>query len=431
MRLSCWFPVAVVVLVLAATPPGQAQDLPDDATRARVADWLDRCEHSASDACMPVIRRIEDARLGPKCLALDVYWDTARLVRDPETILHFIEELRGRREKAREYIKECVPIIATALDEAGGDDGGPRDAGERWEVAPADRVMQAAKRSNLRSGPGISHDKVGLLEVGDEVRVTGEVGDWLRIEAPGGGEAFIYGPLLAEAAPDPAATASGDEPAPSPDTVAGTESNGAQDIPDAATGERVADWMERCNAWSPDATLDCEPVADQIMASELGRWCAQLRNASLGLSGDRAVQVLRDPERAQSAMALRPAWSVAGWRSSSGTACRSTRRRWTRPEKKSDLRPARQRPDRNRQHRKGRESGSPTGGSGAGNCGTARSRTALGGTISMTCPATGTRKNSSVCFRKTGGRSARRGNTPTTADGRLSRPASRTSGATT
>ena len=69
------------------------------------------------------------------------------------------------------------------------------------EVAPTDLTMWVAKRSNVRSGPGTDHAKVGLLEIGDEVRVTGEVGDWFRIEAPDGGDAFVWAPLLTEDAP--------------------------------------------------------------------------------------------------------------------------------------------------------------------------------------------------------------------------------------
>ena len=76
---------------------------------------------------------------------------------------------------------------------------GSAEAAAREQVDPADRMMRAVKRSNLRSGPGMEHGKVGLLEIGEAVRVTGEIGDWLRIEAPGGGTAFVYGPLLAEA----------------------------------------------------------------------------------------------------------------------------------------------------------------------------------------------------------------------------------------
>ena len=69
------------------------------------------------------------------------------------------------------------------------------------KITPVDRIMRAAKRSNLRSGPGTDHEKVGLLEVGEQVRVTGEIGDWLRIKAPRSGTAFVYASLLARASP--------------------------------------------------------------------------------------------------------------------------------------------------------------------------------------------------------------------------------------
>ena len=78
-------------------------------------------------------------------------------------------------------------------------------------VVPADRLMQARARTNVRSGPGTDHAKIGLLEAGREVRVTGEAGEWLRIEAPDGGAAFVHGSLLAAPAPqgrDPAAALS-------------------------------------------------------------------------------------------------------------------------------------------------------------------------------------------------------------------------------
>ena len=210
MGLFRLFSAVGVAFVLAGTAPVLAQGMPDDATRARVADWIEQC-WAPSDACWPIIKRIEESALGRWCRAIEAYWDTARLVRDPETVLHSIEEVRGRREKAREFIEECVPIFAAALDEAGGGNDDSGDASYHGSVEPADRVMRAVERSNLRSGPGIGHDRVGLLDVGDEVRVTGVVGDWFRIEPPGGGEAFIYGPLLAEA---PAPVTAWAEPAP-------------------------------------------------------------------------------------------------------------------------------------------------------------------------------------------------------------------------
>ena len=63
-------------------------------------------------------------------------------------------------------------------------------------IAPADRWMQARTRTNVRSGPGTDHAKVGLLEAGEKVHVTGDAGAWLRIESPDGSTAFVHGSLL-------------------------------------------------------------------------------------------------------------------------------------------------------------------------------------------------------------------------------------------
>ncbi len=71
-------------------------------------------------------------------------------------------------------------------------------------IAPADRWMQARTRTNVRSGPGTDHARVGLLEVGERVHVTGEAGEWLRIEVPDGSMAFVHGSLLTEMAPEAA-----------------------------------------------------------------------------------------------------------------------------------------------------------------------------------------------------------------------------------
>ena len=74
------------------------------------------------------------------------------------------------------------------------------------DVVPVNRLMRAVKRANLRSGSGTHYDKVGLLQVGQQVRVTGEVGDWLRVKTPSGNTAFVYAPLLADTAQSAAAT---------------------------------------------------------------------------------------------------------------------------------------------------------------------------------------------------------------------------------
>ena len=62
------------------------------------------------------------------------------------------------------------------------------------------KTMWAAKRSNIRTGPGTQYAKVGLLEVGRKVVVTGQVGKWFRIRE-GGGHAFVYSPLLSSSPP--------------------------------------------------------------------------------------------------------------------------------------------------------------------------------------------------------------------------------------
>lgn len=62
------------------------------------------------------------------------------------------------------------------------------------------KMVWAAKRSNVRTGPGTQYDKVDLLEVGRKVVVTGQVGKWFRIRE-GGGHAFVYGPLLSSSPP--------------------------------------------------------------------------------------------------------------------------------------------------------------------------------------------------------------------------------------
>ncbi len=58
-------------------------------------------------------------------------------------------------------------------------------------------MMRAAKRSNVRAGPGTSYAKVGLLEVGEEVRVIERTGDWFKLKPrPGQSERYVYAPLL-------------------------------------------------------------------------------------------------------------------------------------------------------------------------------------------------------------------------------------------
>lgn len=76
-----------------------------------------------------------------------------------------------------------------------------------FDVIEVNRLMRAAKRVNLRSGPGTDYEKIGVLEVGEVVWVTGEVGaDWMRMVTRRGRVAFVYAPLLAHLS-QPVATA--------------------------------------------------------------------------------------------------------------------------------------------------------------------------------------------------------------------------------
>ena len=63
-------------------------------------------------------------------------------------------------------------------------------------VAPANRRMQARTKANVHSGPGTNYRKVGTLLPGQNVRVTGETRDWLRIEQQDGKTAFVHSSLL-------------------------------------------------------------------------------------------------------------------------------------------------------------------------------------------------------------------------------------------
>ncbi len=72
-------------------------------------------------------------------------------------------------------------------------DGGPirralgRAGGNEWTCGRnGKRTMRVAARTNVRSGPGPHHARIGTLDAGYEVKVAGKIGDWLRIEMPGG-----------------------------------------------------------------------------------------------------------------------------------------------------------------------------------------------------------------------------------------------------
>ena len=90
----------------------------------------------------------------------------------------------------------CVMVVGALLQEPT-----PAQAQQRGVVIPVDRPMWVLKRANIRSGPGTSYDKVGLMDTGQKVRATGEAGNWIRIQFANGRTAFIYAPLLSTTPP--------------------------------------------------------------------------------------------------------------------------------------------------------------------------------------------------------------------------------------
>jgi uncharacterized caspase-like protein len=75
----------------------------------------------------------------------------------------------------------------------------PQPADEpAFAVTEMDETYYALKRSNVREGPGIEYGKVGRLNTGDEVEVTGQVEgkEWYRIALPEGTEAYVFAGLL-------------------------------------------------------------------------------------------------------------------------------------------------------------------------------------------------------------------------------------------
>ena len=127
---------------------------------------------------------------------------------------------------------------------------------EEPEAEPAHLTMWAVKRSNIRGGPGTDHAKVGLLEIGDEVQVTGKIGDWLRIEAPGGGDAFVWAPLLTDDAPSRSSARAGTETVEAPARPSTAAATLEQDIPSKAARDRVVDRVERCISLYGELTVN-------------------------------------------------------------------------------------------------------------------------------------------------------------------------------
>ena len=65
-----------------------------------------------------------------------------------------------------------------------------------FTVEHVNKTYWVLKRSNVRSGPGTSFEKIGRLQVGEEVEVTGTIigKDWFRIALENKQHAYIYAP---------------------------------------------------------------------------------------------------------------------------------------------------------------------------------------------------------------------------------------------
>ncbi len=100
------------------------------------------------------------------------------------------------------------------------------------------RVMPAAGRANLRSGPGTSFETVGRLQAGERVAVSGETGDPVRIRWTGGGPALVVARLLTEVSPSHDQVSSGE-------AACRQSVNGSEDA-------RRAVW--RLQRWRPGAS---------------------------------------------------------------------------------------------------------------------------------------------------------------------------------
>ncbi len=189
-----------LALALAVTPAASAKELkPKFGHRVDGILYTDLATDLDRQECRETIKRMiascrantnfvsnTDARKYPGCLP--IFREQAE-----SCAAHFRAESVKCGWSGRVQIDDFDGFRCTVTET------GVQESGERERqpgVAPADRLMQARTRTNVRSGPGTDHARVGLLDAGERVRVTGEAGEWLRIEAPGGGAAFVHGSLL-------------------------------------------------------------------------------------------------------------------------------------------------------------------------------------------------------------------------------------------
>lgn len=110
---------------------------------------------------------------------------------------------------------------------------------ENFDVSPMEGTVYASSRSglNVRSGPSTDYDKIGTLQYGQEITVTGKIGeDWYQIRYSDG-YGYVSVQYVSDTSPGGDRVADAQTPAPEiPDSEAD-----AEPAPDTDTGTPAAD----------------------------------------------------------------------------------------------------------------------------------------------------------------------------------------------
>lgn len=181
------------------------------------------------------------------------FWDSVKDSKNPADYEAYLEAYpKGRfapLAKARAaYLRKSEAKSAPKPDPKPA----PKPAAPADGIAEMDAEYEVVRTANVRERATANSNRVGRLERGTRVVVTGRLSDrnWFRIEKPGGGTGYVYGDLLrvpavakapppaartvpAPAAPPPRPTRS--LPAPAPAKPAVTKSEPRQQMAAART----------------------------------------------------------------------------------------------------------------------------------------------------------------------------------------------------
>jgi formylglycine-generating enzyme required for sulfatase activity len=126
------------------------------------------------------------------------FWETINESTDPADFESYLKSYPtgAYAELARNRLSRLGGAQVAALAPATTD----------FDIIEMDAPYVVTKIANLREGPSTDYAKVGRLEAGTEIDVTGKVEDanWYRIARAGAAPAFIYGGLITDATPAPA-----------------------------------------------------------------------------------------------------------------------------------------------------------------------------------------------------------------------------------